>query len=163
MPYHGNEVPIPVNRYGKQDVGYFDFIWHPLKEEDGKVSGVIAVVTEVTDKVETRKKIEDSEKRYNLMLMQSPFAFLILKGKDMVVHLANASMKEVLGKGNDIEGKPLLKVLPEIKGQAFPDLLDNVFTTGIPFTANEMLAKLTRNGILEDVYFNYVYQPYHEA
>ena len=163
VSYHGNEVPISVNRYGKQDVGYFDFIWHPLKEDDGKVSGVIAVVTEVTEKVETRKKIEDSEKRYNLMLMQSPFAFLILKGKDMVVHLANASMKEVLGKGNDIEGKPLLEVLPEIKGQAFPDLLDNVYTTGIPFTANEMLAKLTRNGILEDVYFNYVYQPYYEA
>ena len=163
IPYHGNEVPIPVNRYGVQEVFYFDFLYHPLKEEDGQISGVIAIVTEVTEKVETRKKIEDSEKRYNLMLMQSPFAFLILKGKDMVVHLANDSMKEVLGKGSDIEGKPLLEVLPEIKGQAFPDLLNNVYNTGIPFSANEMVAQLTRKGKLENVYFNYVYQPYYEA
>jgi PAS domain S-box-containing protein len=163
VPYHGNEVPIPVNRYGKQDLFYFDFLYHPLKEEDGKISGVIAIVTEVTEKVEARKKVEDSEKRYNLMLMQSPFAFLILKGKDMVVHLANDSMKEVLGKGSDIEGKPILEVLPEIKGQPFPDLLDNVYNTGIPFSANEMLAQLTQNGKLENVYFNYVYQPYYET
>ena len=163
VPYHGNEVEIPVNRYGKQEIGYFDFLYYPLKEEDGQISGVIVTVTEVSEKVEARKKVEDSEKRYNLMLMQSPFAFLILKGKNLVVHLANESMKEVLGKGSDIEGKPLLEVLPEIKGQAFPDLLNNVYNTGIPFSANEMLAKLTRNGILEDVYFNYVYQPYYEA
>ncbi len=163
FPYHGNEVPVPVNRYGKKEIGYFDFLYHPLKEKDGTISGIIVSVTEVTEKVESRKIIEDSEKRYNLMLMQSPFAFLILKGKDMVVHLANASMKEVLGKGNAIEGKPLIEVLPEIKGQAFPQLLDEVYTTGVPFSANEMLAQLTRKGILEDVYFNYVYQPYYEV
>lgn len=64
VPYHGNEVPIPVNRYGKQDVFYFDFLYHPLKEEDGKISGVIVSVTEVTEKVEARKKVEDSEKRF---------------------------------------------------------------------------------------------------
>ena len=34
----------------------------------------------------------------------------------MVIAFANASMKEVLGKGLDIEGKPLLEVLPELKG-----------------------------------------------
>ncbi len=163
VPYHGNEVPVPIKRHGKQKVFYFDFLYCPLKEEDGKITGVIVAVTEVTEKVEARKKIEDSEKRYNLMLMQSPFAFLILKGKDMVVHLVNESMKEVLGKGSDIEGKPLLEVLPEIKGQAFPDLLDNVYKTGVPFSANEMLAQLIRNGKLEDIYLNYVYQPYYEA
>ena len=63
-PYHGNEVPIPVNRYGKQGIFYFDFVYHPLKEEDGKISGVIVVVTEVTEKVATRKKIEESEQRF---------------------------------------------------------------------------------------------------
>lgn len=68
VSYHGNEVPIPVNRYGKQDVGYFDFIWHPLKEKDGKVSGVIAVVTEVTEKVAARKKIEANEEKLKIIV-----------------------------------------------------------------------------------------------
>ena len=110
-----------------------------------------------------RKVIEDSNKRYNLLLMNSPFAFTIMKGKDMVVMLANDSIKEMWGKGKEIEGKPLLEILPEIKDSPFPALLDNVFKTGIPHQAFESLAQLKRNDKMEDIYFNYVYQPYYES
>ena len=109
------------------------------------------------------KRIEDSNKRYNMMLMQSPFAFAILKGKDMVIHLANDSIKDVWGKGTDIEGKPILEILPEIKDSIFPKLLNEVYTTGIPFEGYEVLVQLMRKGTLENVYFNFVYQPYREA
>lgn len=162
-PFIANESPVTLPRNGKNEITYVNFVYEPLYDNEHKIDGVLAVTIDVSEQVLARKKVEESEKRYNLMLMQSPFAFLILKGNDMVVHLANESMKEVLGKGPDIEGKPLLEVLPEIKGQAFPDLLNNVYNTGIPFSANEMLAQLARNGKLENVYFNYVYQPYYEA
>ncbi len=158
-----SEFPLQLLRKETLETVYINFSYEALYDADRKVNGIMAIGFEVTQQIEARKKVEDSETRYNLMLMQSPFAFLILKGKDMVVHLANESMVEVLGKGPDIEGKPLLEVLPELKGQAFPDLLDGVYTTGIPFSANEMLAQLMRDGKLEDVYFNYVYQPYYEA
>ena len=118
---------------------------------------------DVTTQATARRKVEESEMRYNKMLMESPFAFAIFKGRDMVIALANDSMKEVLGKGTDIEGKPLLDVLPELNGQSFPSLLDDVYTTGIPYYANEALAKLYRNDRIEDVYFNFVYQPYREV
>ncbi|MHB1148164.1 MAG: CheR family methyltransferase [Lutibacter sp.] len=109
------------------------------------------------------KLIEASNKRYDMMLMQSPFAFAILKGKEMVVTLANNSMKELWGKGNHIEGKPLLKILPEIKKGPLPELLDKVYDTGIPYQGYELLVPLKRKGKLENVYFNFVYQPYLEA
>ncbi|WP_165930012.1 ATP-binding protein [Flavobacterium caseinilyticum] len=112
---------------------------------------------------ETLKKLEDSEKRYNMMLMESPFAISILKGKDMVITLANDSIKEMWGKGNDIEGRKFLDLLPELKEQQFPALLDKVYTTGIPFYGSELLAPIYRNGKLMQEYFNFVYQPYHEA
>jgi hypothetical protein len=41
------------------------------------------------------KRIEDSDKRYNLMLMNSPFTFAVLKGKEMIIELANDKIKEV--------------------------------------------------------------------
>jgi hypothetical protein len=41
-----------------------------------------------------------------------------LKGKDMKITLANDSVKKVC-KGNDIEGKSLFDVLPEIVTTAF--------------------------------------------
>ena len=112
---------------------------------------------------EALKQIEDSEKRYNMMLMKSPFAIAILKGKDMIISLANESIKEIWGKGNDVEGKKFLDVLPELKDLLYPGLINEVFTTGIPFYGDELLAPLFRNGILMNEYFNFVYQPYHEA
>jgi two-component system CheB/CheR fusion protein len=111
----------------------------------------------------TFKKIEESEKRYNMMLMQSPFAFAIFKGKNLEIILANESIKEIWGKGENIEGKKLLDVLPELKNGEFPKLIDNVYKTGIPFHGYEVLFPLTRNGILENAYFNFVYQPYLEV
>jgi two-component system CheB/CheR fusion protein len=109
------------------------------------------------------KLIQDSNKRYNLMLMQSPFAIAILKGKDMIIELANDSIKKLWGKGEAIEGKPILEILPEIKDTIFPKILDEVYTTGIPFEGYELLAPIVRNGALEQAYFNFIYQPYLEA
>ncbi|HSN60008.1 MAG TPA: ATP-binding protein [Ferruginibacter sp.] len=109
------------------------------------------------------KKIEDSNKRYNMMLMQSPFAFAVLKGKGMHISLANDSIKEIWGKGKDIEGKPLVEVLPELKGGPLLKLLNKVYSSGKPYHGYEMLVPLKRNGELKDAYFNFVYQPYLEA
>ncbi|WP_339921176.1 ATP-binding protein [uncultured Flavobacterium sp.] len=109
------------------------------------------------------KEIEDSNKRFNMILLQSPFAIAILKGKDMVVSLANDTIKEMWGKGQNVEGQKFNDVLPELIDKEFPLLLDNVFTTGIPFYGNELLAPLVLDGELRDFYFNFVYQPYYEA
>jgi len=109
------------------------------------------------------KIVEDSNKRYNMMLMQSIFAFAILKGKEKTIVLANDSIKGIWGKGKNVVGKPLLRVLPELKDGPIPGLLDDVFTTGIPYNGYEMLVPLKRKGELVDAYFNFVYQPYMEA
>ena len=157
------------NEIGKLEVNgvlntyYFNYTYKAIRNAAGDVYGVMNMAVDVTEQVLARKKIEESEKRYNMMLLQSPFAFAVLKGKHMVIILANDSMKEMWGKGKDIEGKPLIEVLPEIKNQQFPELLDQVYTTGIPYTSYESLALLQRNGKMEDVYFNFVYQPYYEA
>src|SRR3970040_17546 len=109
------------------------------------------------------KEIEDSNKRFNMVLLQSPFAIAILKGRDMVVSLANESIKEMWGKGKNVEGQKFNDILPELIDKEFPLLLDNVFTTGIPFYGNELLAPIVYDGESRDSYFNFVYQPYYEA
>ena len=112
---------------------------------------------------QTWKLIEENNKRYDMMLMQSPFAFAIFKGKDMVINLANNSMKELWGKGNHIEGKKLLQVLPEIKDGSLQIMIEKVFTTGISQQGYEFLVPIKRDGKLENVYLNFVFQPYMEA
>ena len=163
IPFQANEMELSLYRNGKNETGWFDLNCQPIREDDNSISGILASANEVTDQVVARKKIEDSEKRYNMMLMKSPFGFAVFKGKNMVITLANDSIKTFWGKGNDLEGKSLFDVIPELKDSEFPDLLDKVYTTGIPFYGDELLAPIFRNGKQEDVYFNFVYQPYQET
>jgi hypothetical protein len=74
-----------------------------------------------------------NDNRFQSMLLQSPVAMGILIGKDMVLEIANQPMLELWGKGPEIIGLPIVKGLPEIANQPFPDLLRNVFETGIEF------------------------------
>jgi len=162
-PVNANEILARLNRNGTMEERYFNIVYQPHFEADKTISGVITIAHEVTNQVLARKQIEDSNKRYNMLLMQSPIAFAILKGKDMVVILANDSVKEMWGKGKEVEGKPLLEVIPELKDQQFPELLNDVYTTGIPYSSYQSLVRLQRNGKMEDAYFNFAYQPYFEA
>ena len=81
----------------------------------------------------------------------------------MKVTLVNDLMLEFWGKGNNVEGKTFLEILPELSNQPFPAMIDSVYTTGVAVYANEILAHLNRNGIMEDKYFNIVYEPHFEA
>ncbi|MFV8332230.1 PAS domain S-box protein [Flavobacterium sp. GSP14] len=164
IPFKGNEFPIHFLKDGNEFKGYFDFIYHPIFDSNKNVSGVINVAIDVTDKVLARKKIEESDKRYNLMLKHSSFTFAVLKGKDLIIDLANDRIKEVWGIGNDIEGKSLLELMPDLKNTSFPDLLDEVRITGIPFHGNEVQSPKSLHGDLrEEYFFNFVFQPYLEA
>jgi len=129
-----------------------------LKEKENKELEV-----QLSMEKKALKLVEDSNKRYNMMLLQSPFAIAILKGKEMVVSLANKSMKEMLGKGRNIEGKSLAEILPEYKDQPFYLSLDKVYTTGEPYYGYKLSTKIKHKGKLEDAYYNFVYQPYREA
>lgn len=108
------------------------------------------------------KSIPEVEIDFAKVLMQSPFAFALLIGKEMQVAMANNNIKEVWGRGNDVEGKSIFEILPEIVEQGYPELLDKVFTTGKPLTAIEKGVFLYRNKKLEELFFNFVYQPFRE-
>ena len=156
-------VMLDLKNDGVLQQCYFNFFMEPLRNDSGEIYAVMSMAYDITEQVKARKKIEENEKRFSNLLMESPFAFAILQGKDMVVSMANDAIKQVWGKGNDIEGKSLVSIMPEIEEQGFAALLEQVYTTGEPFYGHEELVKLQRNGIWEDVYFNFIYQPYREA
>ena len=110
IPYHGNEVAIPVNRYGKQDVFYFDFLYHPLKEEDGKISGVIAIVTDVSEKVKTRKTIEERKRLYEAITQNTPDLIYVF-GLNYRFTYANEALLKMWGRTwDDSIGKSMLEI-----------------------------------------------------
>ena len=162
-PYVVNEYMVQLVRNGKLDTMYFNSVYQPLRDLNHTIYGIIAIGTEITEAVNARKQIEASEKRFSNILSQSLVAIAILKGPEMVVTSANEAVIAIWGKGNDVIGKPLVEILPEIKNQVFPELLMQVYTTGEHFVTNEIKCILNRNGKEEECYFNLVYQPYRDV
>ena len=157
-----NEHPIDIVKNNTKAQIYLNCTYQVLFENDKKNAKIIVIFSEVTEQITARKLIDYAEKRFDLMFSISPFAFSILKGKEMIVTVANDSIIQIWGKGNDVIGKGLFEILPEVITQGFPKLIDDVFTTGIPFYGYEYPVNLFRNEKLEATYFNFVYQPYLE-
>ena len=60
-PFIATEHPASLDRDGDgiPETYYFNFVYHPLKETTGEVSGVVSVANEVTDSVRARKSAEE--------------------------------------------------------------------------------------------------------
>ncbi|MEP6806690.1 MAG: PAS domain S-box protein [Flavobacterium sp.] len=101
IPYHGNEARVPINRHGIQEIFYFDFLYHPLKEQNGEISGIIVTVTDVTEKVEARKKIELNEERLNIIVEASELGTWELYVKTKDLQYSKRYLEIVTGHQND--------------------------------------------------------------
>ncbi|MBB6611679.1 PAS domain-containing protein [Pontibacter sp. Tf4] len=110
--------------------------------------------------VHARSETERRQAYMSEIFMQAPVGITILRGPEYIVDLVNPGICEIWGRTyEEVIGRPVLEALPEVADQGIRELLDGVYTTGVPFVANELLVKLDRNGKLEDVYINFVYQP----
>jgi len=115
---------------------------------------------DITPMILAQQKIEESERTIRNMVLHAPVAMCILRGNDYIVEIANTKMIELWGlKDNKIVGKPIFEGLPESKEQGLEELLELVASTGNQFVANERPILLPRDGKLEQVFLNFVYQP----
>jgi PAS domain S-box-containing protein len=62
------ESKLSFYRYGQRYTGYFDISSEPLRDLEGNVTGLIIASHEVTDKVNAKSKITESEERLRLAL-----------------------------------------------------------------------------------------------
>ena len=104
---------------------------------------------------------EAERRRLHDILMEAPAVIAVMRGPEHVYELANPLYMRAIGKGREVLGKPIREVLPELVGQGFYELLDQVYMSGETQEGKEVLVRLDRagDGTLEDVYFNFVYQP----
>jgi len=65
IPYKG-QIMVPILRKRKIEDVYLNFVCEPFREIDRSISAIIAVVTEVTDQVMAKQKLEEAEERGRL-------------------------------------------------------------------------------------------------
>ncbi|MGB8193746.1 MAG: PAS domain-containing protein, partial [Chitinophagaceae bacterium] len=160
-----NEVPVDLFRTGKLEKVYVNLTYQPRTGIKGGTSGVLVVATDVTQQVESRKQVEESETKLRAIVSTAPAGIGLFVGRDLIIENPNQTFIDIVGKGPGIVGLPLREAMPELltEGQPFLKILDDVYTTGIPFISPASLVKIVQNGILTENYYNISYSPVHDA
>lgn len=160
---------IPIYRNDRLEDVYWTFCYSRVIDVNGEIGGVLVTCQETTNKVKTKHKIEhtivelaESQSRLNNLIMQAPVAIGVLKTRALIIDRANDKILQFWGKDKNVIGIPLAIALPELVGQPFLGILDDVYTTGIAYSNDEVPVMLENNGVLKKYYFDLLYQPIHD-
>jgi PAS domain S-box-containing protein len=158
----GNSFEIET-RYKRWDGEY---CWHlnkamPVKNENGEITLWVGTATEIHALKKTEEILKRNETKLRSVIAAAPAAIGLFIGKDLVVEMPNNSFIEIVGKGPDIEGKPLREVMPELEteNQPYLNILDEVFTKGEMFQSLASQVKIMKQGVMTDNYYNITYTP----
>lgn len=124
---------------------------------------ILLSIEDITEWKIFLKKLEESETKFRTLIENAPVATCLFTGREMKVEVANDKILGYWGKGKDIIGKPLANAVPELIGQPFLKILDDVFTTGKIYEGKNEVAQLEVNGVLGTYYFDYTYKPIRNA
>jgi len=158
--YYGNEALSKLEHNGRITEGYFNFIYQPIKDGEGNVVSIMVVSSDVTEQVTARKKLQASEHRLQNMVMTAPIGMTVLRGHDLVVEIANQPIYELWHREEkEVLNRPLIEVLPELKDQPFPGLLQKVLETGERLTVPEFPAIIQTPEGLKEFIVSFSYDP----
>jgi PAS domain S-box-containing protein len=176
VPQYAYAIPHPVTKIMEEF--WWASTFEPITSENGEVAYVLGTAADLTEKVRTAQLLKDNQRKQQSLneklltqqkslerfFMEAPAGICILDGPELTFELINPLYQQLFP-GRNLLGKPLLEAVPEVKGAAIWDILQNVYTTGKTFEGNELLIPLARtaSGPVEDRYFNFIYQARKEA
>jgi len=142
----------------------------PLFDDNGALIGFGKVTRDITKAREAQEREERAreallkartEQSQHLLRLfeQAPGFVCYFSGPDHVYELQNAAHHRLAGL-RDIIGKPVREALPELAGQGFFELLDEVYASGQPYVGRAVpLTVRSNDGVAVDSFIDFVYQP----
>ena len=163
--WHEDQM-VPIERNGKTEEVYWTYSYSPAFDDRGDVGGVLVVCQETTtrilgehDRAGFTRALEVERGRLLSMFRDAPSFIAMLSGPDLQFTFVNDAYRRLVGH-RDVVGKSLFEALPELRGQGFKAVLDNVRDTGDPWVGRETPVNLqhTPGGPLETRYLDMVFQ-----
>ncbi|WP_162806186.1 PAS domain S-box protein [Sphingosinicella terrae] len=167
-PVQMDDIALTMNRRGYPEEAHFAFSYTPVRRDDGAVAGFFCACVETTEAVLAGRRRLAERRRLEQMFEQAPGLIALLDGPDHVFALANATYRRLVG-GRDLIGRTVSEALPEVQGQGFVHILDQVFRSGRPFRGEAVRLLLDRGAgdaaeeRAEERYIDFIYQPVTDA
>jgi PAS domain S-box-containing protein len=163
-PSWHEDLLIPMQRRGYLEEAYFSFSYTPAWDENDRIAGMFCAATETTEKVLAERRNVAERQLLQQMFEQAPGIMVMLRASDHVFELANDAYLQLVGH-RELIGKTVREALPDLEGQGFFELLDDVHRTGEPFVGRGVPVRVQREpgGLLEERFVDFIYQPIKNA
>ncbi len=159
--WHEDQL-VPITRDGVCEDVYWTYSYGPIDDEAavGGVGGVLVLCTDTTAKVLANQRLAAETARQRRLFEQAPGFIAILRGPEHHFEFANQAYWRLLGR-RDLIGRTVRDAVPEIAGQGFFELLDEVYETGERFIGYQNLIRLqaTPRSPPEERFLDFVYEP----
>lgn len=117
------------------------------------------VCTETTEQVMNQQRAKAAEAKWRALFDLAPVFMCTLRGPDHIFEYANPDYLKLIGM-RPLVGKPVQEALPEVVGQGFIDLLDQVFQSAKPFQGHAVPVDLiSESHDITRRYVDFTYQP----
>ncbi|MEC5290515.1 HWE histidine kinase domain-containing protein [Aurantimonas sp. C2-6-R+9] len=188
IPY---EIPRPAEAGGEFEQRYWTATHTPLKNVEGKVEFIIQNTIDVTEIVRLKeassvpfravpselallKHAQNVEEAYQTsvsqaeefrgLFRQAPGMIAVLQGPDHVFTFVNDSYSRFIG-GRDTIGRSVRAAIPEIEGQGFFEMLDEVYSKGRSFSGEGVRVMIRSQEQAEPIesFIDFSYNPIRDA
>ncbi len=123
----------------------------------GYVGSIIDISERKKAGEDLNKKREDERKMLHDFFMEAPAIFCIVRGPYHVFEMANPLYTELVG-NREIIGKPVRDAFPELEGQGYFELLDEVYKNKHQFVGKELPFSIDKGKGLELIFVTFIYQ-----
>ncbi|WP_125721221.1 PAS domain-containing sensor histidine kinase [Flavobacterium ustbae] len=131
----------------------------PFYDAEGRYAGYAGFCMDIDEIISGRQAVTESQHKVTSMVEQSPVGICLFTGDDLKIEIANDIMIGYWGKDRNVIGKPFIDAVPELQGQPFIDILQEVYRTGETYYGRAMPADLQVDGKLSTYYFEFTYTP----
>jgi PAS domain S-box-containing protein len=147
---------LTLYRNGKPEQVWMNLDYSPVLDDRGQPGGVIAIVIETTERVLADRRAVAEQQRQRKLLANMPGFVCILTGPDHTYEYVNDAYIKISGRG-DFLGRTVRETFPELAGQGYYELLDQVYATGERVVNSAMELRL--QGSDEVQFIDFVYEP----
>ena len=157
------DVAYAIERKGQQQQINVTFTYLPVRDPAGAIDGALCLCVETTAQVQAVREQSARNERLHALFDAAPSFMAVLRGPEHRFELANAAFQRLVGR-NPL-GLPVRVALPDLDGQGFFELLDEVYRTGRPYLGSTMPIDLAPSpgSPPQRRMLNFVFQPIRDA